>query len=211
MGNIFGSPEKKSRKGRLFEIGAEALLEQGWTVERVPLGKSSVRKITKNGTSKLVSIRTTQDEWIAFPRDSANKSWVTLGQVDLVAAVSVDDWQNPRFAQVHLIDGAEMRDRFDRAYQARLKAGHSIPPGQGVWVPLYIPEDSDPSHVGGGAGIAHPAIKRVPLSAQDLPPALEKSQQTNHSLGMQPIQEAKRQLAAALGIDPSSIKITIDA
>lgn len=214
MANIFGSPQKGNTKNRLFEIGLQTLQEQGWTIERVPLGKSSVRRITKNGVRKIVSIRTTQDTSIAFPRDRSDTSWVTLKDVDAVVAVSVDDRENPKFAKVHMIDGEEMRDRFDRAYKARLKAGHRIPVGRGVWLPLYIEDDSAPSHVGGGAGIAHPAIKIVPLKAKELPPAIKKSDDTSHDEDKEPpmtIQDAKRRLAVTLGIDPSNIKISIDA
>ena len=71
---------------------------------------------------------------------------MTLSEVDAVVAVSVDDYYNPRFAQVHMIDGNEMRERFDRACAARLKAGHAIPLGRGVWVSLYLP-DSDKTGV----------------------------------------------------------------
>jgi len=215
MGNIFGSPEKCNRKSLLFEIGLETLREQGWTIERVPMGKSSVRRITKDGTSKIVSIRTTQDTWIAFPRDKSDTSWVTLGDVEAVVAVSVDDPVNPKFAQVYMIDGEEMRDRFDRAYKARLKAGHSIPVGRGVWVSLYHDEDSTPSHVGGGAGNVHKAIKRVPLKAEVLASAVvvNESSEASYENKEAPLtlQDAKRRLATTLGVDPSNIKIIIDA
>lgn len=134
----------------------------------------------------------------------------------MVLAVSVDDWEKPRFAQVHMIDGAEMMRRFDRAYEARLKAGHSIPVGQGVWVPLYIPDDSNPSHAGGGAGLAYPALKRVPLNdegRQSTPQATVVAVQNEENGRSRPqvIQDWKQQLASSLGIDPSNIKITIEA
>jgi hypothetical protein len=59
-----------------------------------------------------------------------------------------------KLSKSHMIDGNEMRDRFDRAYAAWLKAGHTIPLGRGVWVSLYFPEsDKTPSHIGGGAGL----------------------------------------------------------
>lgn len=212
MANVFGSPNKVRTKGRLFEIGFEALQEQGWAIEKVPgMGKSSVRRITKNGTSKIVSIRTTQDTWIAFPRDKSDTAWVTLSDVDAVVAVSVDDRENPKFAKVHMIDGKEMRDRFDQAYKARLEAGHSIPAGQSVWVPLYI-EDSTPGHVGGGAGLKNKEIALVPLKAKAPAPVIHSSE-ANHEEKEPPLtlQDAKRRLAITLGVDPSNIKIIIDA
>ena len=112
MTNIFKEPKKVSTKNQLFNIAVDALLKAGWKVERVPgNGKSSVRRILKGGVTKLVSIRTTQDTWIAFPRTDEDKGWRTLDDVDQVVAVSVDDRHNPKFAKVHVLDGEEMRDR----------------------------------------------------------------------------------------------------
>lgn len=216
MTNVFGSPDKGSMKSRLFSIGVEALEGAGWKVERVPgSGKSSVRRITKGGVSKVVSIRTTQDTWIAFPRLDGDKGWRTLDDVDAVVPVSVDDRLNPKFAKVHIVDGAEMRDRFNRAYTARKRAGHSIPIGRGVWVSLYHPESQDPvSHVGAGAGLKFPPIATVPL-ASDVIAAVRQaaSEQDTSPEGDGPltIAEAKRRLALTLGVDPSAIKITVEA
>lgn len=227
MTNVFATREKVDLRNVLFNLGVQALQEQGWKVERVPgSGKSSMRRISKKDETMLVSIRTTQDTYIAFPRDRHDKSWVTLSDVSAVVAVSVDDYYNPRFAQVHIIDGDDMRERFDRAYSARLKAGHTIPLGRGVWVPLYI-DDSDkvPTHVGGGAGLVYPAIKRVPLDSQGLDrsphsqlagggfPTSLQPQMAEIGKGEPPltISEAKRLLGITLGVDPSQIKITVEA
>ena len=115
MTNIFATPEKASRKYRLFDIGVEALERDGWTVDRVPgIGKSSVRKVSRRGKERLVSIRTSQDTWIAFPRNAADDGWSTLELVDAVVAVSVDDKDRPTFVRAHSIKGDDMRARFDR-------------------------------------------------------------------------------------------------
>lgn len=183
-------------------------------------GKSSVRRITKGAESKIVSIRTTQDTWIAFPRVESDKGWRTLDEVDAVVPVSVDDRHNPKFAKVHIIEGDEMRDRFNRAYAARKKAGHTIPIGRGVWVSLYLPEAKDPvSHVGAGAGLKFPPIATAPLTPE-LIAAIEETSvvdeaETNaveeaEELPLS-IAEAKRRLAKTLGVDPANIKITVEA
>jgi len=216
MTNVFGRPDKGSMKSRLFNIGVEALEGAGWTVERVPgSGKSSVRRITKGGASKVVSIRTTQDTWIAFPRLDGDKGWRTLDDVDAVVPVSVDDRMNPKFAKVHIVDGAEMRDRFNRAYTARKKAGHSIPIGRGVWVSLYHPESQDPvSHIGAGAGLKFPPIATVPLTPDVIAAVKQTASEQDTSPeeeGPLTIAEAKRRLALTLGVDPSAIKITVEA
>lgn len=217
--NVYGTPKKVSMKTQLFQIAVSALEAEGWKVERVAgSGKSSVRRITKGGESKVVSIRTTQDTWIAFPRTEGDKSWRTLDEVDAVVPVSVDDKDEPKFAKVHLIDGDEVRSRFNRAYEARKNAGHKIPIGRGVWVSLYLPEANDPvSHVGAGAGLKFPPLATVPLMSVDdageSPLDDEKASSVSMPSGEAPlsIAEAKRRLAETFGVDPSSIKITVEA
>src|SRR5712664_1558441 len=100
MTNVNLTPEKGSLRDTLFQFGIETLQQHGWSVERIPgIGKSSVRRITKGGKNRKVSIRTSQDTWIAFPRNKKDNGWATLSDVDLVLAVSVDDGHNPKFAQ----------------------------------------------------------------------------------------------------------------
>lgn len=220
MTNVYGTPKKASMKKQLFQIGVDALKTDGWNVERIAgSGKSSVRRITKGGVSKTVSIRTTQDQWIAFPRTEGDESWRTLDEVDAVVPVSVDDKDNPKFANVHLIDGDEVRARFNRAYEARKAADHTIPVGRGVWVSLYFPEAHDPvSHVGAGMGLKFPPIAKVPLSdklpvADAAVPEEVEQGRTNRdpSEDLLTIPEAKRRLALSLGVDPDNIKITVEA
>ena len=219
MTNIFQHEGKIKMRRHLFQVGIEALEKEGWSAERIPgAGKSSLRRITRGNESKLVSIRTSQNTWIAFPRDKQDQGWVTLADADLVLAVSVDDEDEPRFAQAHLIDGDEMRSRFDRAYRARLDAGHSIPLGRGVWVSLYHEEVQDPvNRVGSGAGLAHPAILRVRINGLGTTDEPEEVETNDEAVSDQEaeetltIVEAKRRLALTFGVEPSSVKITIEA
>jgi hypothetical protein len=214
MTNIFGTPEKVATKSRLFEIGVAALEKEGWKVERIAKsGKASLRLISKGGVSKRASIRTTQDTAIAFPRIAGDTGWRTLDEVDVVVPVSVDDPENPQAAKVHMINGDEMRDRFNRAYAARKAAGHTIPEGQGVWLSLYMPEAQSPvSLVGAGAGLKHPPIAVVPLAEKPAEqPPHEASQAFVAADAPFTIAEAKRRLAATFGVTPEAIKITIEA
>jgi hypothetical protein len=213
MTNVYGSPEKVTMKSALFGAAISALEKDGWKVERVTgSGKSSVRRITKGKDSKVVSIRTTQDRSIAFPRIEGDKSWRTLDEVDAVVAASVDDKENPRFANIHLLPGDEMRDRFNRTYQARLKAGHTIPIGRGVWLSLYADESTNPvHHVGAGAGNKYPPLAKVPLDATTLISAASEvdEEESKADEGLT-IAEAKRRLGITFGVDPSSIKIIVE-
>ena len=213
MTNIFGTPKKVTLRRQLFEIGIRTLEQEGWRIERVSgSGKSSVRRIVRGSERKIVSIRTSQDRWIAFPRNKTDQGWVTLSEVDAVVAVSVDDQDDPRFALVHMIDGGEMRDRFDRAYRARKEAGHTIPLGRGMWVSLYEQEASEPTNrVGAGAGLVYGPIAREALSDEIHPQVSEEDIPAPESEPPLTIIEAKRRLALAFGVDPESVKITIEA
>lgn len=217
MTNVSATPEKVSIRNRLFGAAEEALEKDGWKVERIARsGKSSVRRITKGKVVKTVSIRTSQDTWIAFPRTQDDGAWATLADVDYVVAASVDNQSNPRFAQVHLIEGDEMRARFDRAYAARKKAGYTLPVGRGIWVSLYDKEAESPvTLVGAGAGLDHQAIAKVPLSAQEVAALAEEPEPESVASRADEvpltIPEAKRRLALSLGVAESEIKITISS
>lgn len=215
MTNIYGRPAKVSMKGRLFKLGVEALEREGWRVERLQgSGKSSVRKVTRGKERKVVSIRTTQDTWIAFPRNGEDTGWQTLDEVDMVVAVSVNDPQDPKFASVHVIDGDEMRERFNRAYAARVEADYRFTVGRGMWVSLYAEERQVPvTYVGAGAGLKNPPIATIRLESTAeaesiVTPSIPSSGAEQPPLT---IAEAKRRLAITLGVDPSSIKITVEA
>lgn len=219
MTNVSATPGKISMRARLFDFAQEALEKDGWKVERIARsGKASIRRITKGKIQKTVSIRTSQDTWIAFPRTQDDSAWATLADVDYVIAASVDDHASPQFALVHMVPGDEMRERFDRAYAARKKAGHTIPVGRGVWLSLYEKESTTPvSLVGGGIGLDHPPIAKIPLSSDEAA-ALEAepdvdSVEAAPSLTEAPftIAEAKRRLAASLGVSEADIKITISS
>ena len=213
MTNVSSTAEKLSLRSFLFQVAEEALEKEGWTVERITRsGKASVRRITKGTDQKTVSIRTSQDTWIAFPRTRDDAAWGTLADVDFVVAASVDDRLNPQYAQVHLVPGDEMRNRFDRAYAARKKAGYTLPVGRGIWLSLYDKEATSPvTLVGAGIGLAHPPIAKVPLSGQameaeavDSKPALPVAVDAPLTIA-----EAKRGLARSFGVSEDAIEITI--
>ena len=217
MTNIFNDPKKHERKKRLFQIGVETLQRRGWAVTKEKLGKSSVRRISKNGDSKLVSIRTTQDQWIAFPPKPDGKGWITLDDVDVVIAVSVDANDPPREALVHWLPGDDMRKRFTVALRARLAADRVQPDRRGVWIPLYMREEDNRenvSYIGGGAGLDYPEVARVPMNGGAALPPRGAGAEVDHdesSNDLLTIAEAKRRLARTLGVAESSIKIMVEA
>jgi predicted RNA binding protein YcfA (HicA-like mRNA interferase family) len=237
MTDIFQTPEKVSMKRFLFQTGIQTLEKQGWTVERIQgTHKSSVRRISKGRQTFKVSIRTSQDTWFAFPRTKQDDSWRTLSEVDIVLVVSVDNGENPRFAKVHWLDARDVEQRFDRALGARIAAGRKISPGRGMWVSLYREEAADPAVlIGAGAGRDEATVlAQVPLPADivDAQPDVRAADLRESNAGgngrntippgptVRPsyedespltILEAKRRLARYLGVDPSAIKITVEA
>lgn len=200
-------------KRKLFQLGLQALEQDGWTVQREHgLGKSSVRRISKNGDSKLVSIRTTQDRWIAFPAKPNGKGWFTLDDVEAVIAVSFSP-SSRHEAWAHQIPATEMRERFNRAYQARKEAGRHLPKGRrGIWIPLYDREGNNKnvSYVGGGAGLDHKPIARFPLDGGAGGGATIPAGDDTGPKGGLTMAGAKRGLALTYGVPETSIKIIIE-
>lgn len=218
MTNVSATPEKLAIRHGLRAAAEEVLSGKGYKVERVPgAGKSSLRRITKGSVSKLVTIRTTQDKWIAFPRNKQDTAFTTLEEVDFVVAASVNDKHNPTRAQIHMLPGDEMRERFERNYEARKKSGYTIPKGRGIWVSLYEKDAKEPAtRVAAGAGLKYPEIGNLPLvpvegttdEADELDAAPEESVAPNVEQPLT-IAEAKRRLAQSLGVPEKSITITI--
>ena len=212
MTNIFGSPKKVSTRDQLIAAGERVLKRQGWNVGRVNgTGKSSIRSVERGGQRLLVSIKTSQDQWLAFSRTPDDSAWSTLSDVDAVLVCSVDDVDRPTDARVHFIDAADLRTRFDRAYAARRAAGHSIAVGRGVWLSLYEREDGSTTLVGAGAGLDHPPTVEPLNPAQSLVVDPERSSPGVPPAAMLTIAEAKRRLAITFGVDPNAIRITIEA
>jgi hypothetical protein len=209
MTDVSQNRAKVDLRHQLKKAAEQALRQEGWSVEKVSgSGKSSLRRITRGSASKVVSIRTTQDTWIAFPRIDEQDNFGTLPEVDAVVASSVNDRDDPQVALVHLLDGEEMRARFNRAVKARKSAGYNLPIGRGIWIALYEEEQESPANkVGAGAGLANPPIARIPLNENK---NLALPQKPTMATEAMTIPEAKRRLAAAFGVEPSNVKITIE-
>jgi hypothetical protein len=222
MTNVSGTLKKRATRTGLFAFAVETLEKEGWTVSRVPRGgKASLRLITKGKESHKVSIRTSQDAWIAFPRKTKGAGWVTLDEVDFVVAVSVNDRDNPTEARVHMIPGDDARSRFERAYAARKAAQHTLPDGRGIWLSLYNKDEADPvSHIGAGMGLDYKPLAVLDLTKASLPTGADKldeetagdEDEDGAPEGSAPltIPEAKRRLAETLGVPETAIKISIE-
>lgn len=223
MTNVVGTPRKRATRSGLFAFAVQTLEQEGWSVSRIPKGgKASLRLITKGSERHKVSIRTSQDAWIAFPRKTGADGWVTLDDVDFVVAVSVNDRHNPTIARVHMIPGDEARSRFNRAYAARKAAQHILHDGRGIWLSLYDKDEAEPvTHVGAGMGLDYEPLASLDLTKSGLPvqnnPTVgaddeDQSEQVRGSATITnlTIPEAKRQLAESLGVPESAIKISIE-
>jgi hypothetical protein len=136
--------------------GAE---KAGYSLKRQPgRGLSNTYEVTKDGKTKVASVRTTQDRAIAFPPLKKGTVWKTLSDVDLVLVSAVDDKDNPQSVYVHMIPADEVRKRFDASYAARIKAGHIVRDDYGMWITLDKGDDAVPSQVGHSLALDYPAI-----------------------------------------------------
>lgn len=145
---------------RLMVRGALKGAEQaGYTLKRQPgRGLSNTYEMTKGGKTKVASVRTTQDRWIAFPPLDQGKRWKTLDHVELVLVSAVDNRENPQSVDVYLFPADEVRTRFDASYAARIAEGHTVRDDYGMWVLLDKGDDQVISQVGHSLAVDYPAI-----------------------------------------------------
>lgn len=205
--------------------GAEA---QGYVLDRVPgRGLSNIWTITKNGKSQKACIRTTRDRWFAFPPLDGGKKWKTLNEVDVVIVAAVDSRDDPENVEVYIFPATEVRKRFDAAYAARTNAGQTVRINFGMWVGLDQDARNIPASVGSGIIDTFKAVAVFPIvdllaASGDADatvleaggPGVNDDDAPAGALDNDPpltIAEAKRRLALTFGIDPSSIKIIVEA
>ncbi len=134
----------------LVEAAKTALVESGYSIERVPgRGLSNIWNITKGGVTKNAALRTTRDRWFAFPPLNGGAKWKTLDDVDVVVVATVNSKEEPEYIEVYLFEAPEVRKRFDLAYAARTKHG-SVKDNFGMWVGLDVDKRGIASSVGSG-------------------------------------------------------------
>lgn len=227
MTNIYATPEKVQYAKRLFEIGIEYLEGQGYKVARVPRsGKKSLRRVTRGNEEFNVAIRTSQDQWFAFPRDDAG-NWLGMDDVDvervIVVALNTRDEGEEKIGLVHDFAADEVRKRLNKNFDARFAVNPNFDTSHGNWISLYTKEAKEPtSLVGAGIGLKFPPVARISVLGvaadevddEDLAEANEMARPASSAGagddGPLTIAEAKRRLALTFGVDPSAIKITVE-
>lgn len=121
----------------LVEAAKKAAAAQGYALERLPgRGLSNIWQLTKGGKTKVTSIRTTRDRWVAFPPLAGGTKWKTLDEVDTVLVATVDARENPQNVQVYMFPADDVRKRFNGSYAARIKEGLKVQDNFGMWVSL---------------------------------------------------------------------------
>lgn len=149
----------------LMVRGATKGAEQaGYSLTRQPgRGLSNTYEVTKDGKTKIASVRTTRDRWVAFPPLEKGTRWKTLDDVDLVLVSAVDNRENPQNVDVYLFPADEVRKRFDASYAARIKQGRTIRDDYGMWVMLDKGNNEVASQVGHSLALDYPAIARFSI------------------------------------------------
>lgn len=197
--------------------GAE---DNGFQLVRKPgRGLSNTWELTKDGKTRVASVRTTRDRWIAFPPLDGGKRWKTLDDVDLVLVSAVDDRENPQNVDVYLFPADEVRKRFDRSYSARIKADHTVRDNYGMWVMIDKGDPSVVTQVGSDLAVDYPAIARYSLDE-----LIEPAAQVTERVGIAPpaapaenepatvgevLAWARAQIARLSGVGPECIKLDL--
>lgn len=148
----------------MVSAALEGAKAAGYTMKRQPgRGLSNTYEMTKDGKTRIASVRTTRDRFIAFPPLDGGKRWKTLDTADLVLVSAVTDPADPQSVDVYLFPGEEVRKRFDASYAARIANGHTVRDDFGMWVMIDKGDDAIISQIGHSLALEYPAIAHFTL------------------------------------------------
>ena len=151
MNNLLNDLSDSARWRLMVDAAKAGMMAKGYALERVPgRGMSNVWNVTKDGETRIASIRTTRDRYIAFPPLEGGAKWKTLDDVELVVVATVDSKDAPERVEVYLFPADDVRQRFNAHYAARLKEGQSIKDNFGMWVGLDRDDRGIAASVGTG-------------------------------------------------------------
>lgn len=208
----------------LVSAAIEGAKRNGYALKRQPgRGLSNTWEVAKDGETKIASVRTTRDRWIAFPPLEEGKRWKTLDDVDLVLVAAVDDNKNPQNVDVYLFPADVVRDRFNASYAARLENGHTVRDNYGMWVMLDAGDTQVPSQVGAGLAAEYPAIARFTIDELEADAVVTETateasaMESDDTDGTTPafvtvaevLASARTEIARLTGMSPSAIKLDL--
>ena len=162
----------------MVSAAIEGAKKAGYTAKRQPgRGLSNTWELSAGGISKIASVRTTRDRYIAFPPLDGGKRWKTLDTVDLVLVSAVDEPGDPQNVDVYLFPADDVRKRFDASHAARIENGHTVRDDFGMWVMLDRGDDTLPGQVGHSLAVDYPAIARFSIDELEgqITPATEQA------------------------------------
>jgi hypothetical protein len=212
-----GLPE--ARRWNLLVGAAKAAAEaHGFKLTRIPgRGLSNIWLAEKDGVPLVASIRTTRDRWLAFPPLEGGTKWKTLDDVDLVIVASVDNKDAPKNIEVYVLSADDVRQRFNAAYAARKKAGHTQKDNFGMWVGLDVDQRKIAASVGSGLVEKHKPIAVYSIEALlgDLGYAAPEDQEPGEESVPAPrtiaevMDWAREQVAQIAGVRIESVKLDL--
>ena len=217
--------KKNDLKPYLLDCAKKALECDGWRLTR---DSSSIYKLSRNQESKILAIRTTQNELVGFNRSETKDGWQTLdfgredepSKVEDVVFVSID--KERTLIRVHKIPVKDVREHFDKAFKIREEKAsqEGKTPPKLLFLPLYKPEiKGKPKTTGWGLGLEEDTlIKEFDFKTSET--AGDEHNSAHHVQSIHPsqnvpnepgltISEAKKRLAESLGVEPDCIKISI--
>jgi hypothetical protein len=215
----FDSAQWSKKWHLLTEAAKRALVEQGYSMERVPgRGLSNIWKVSKGGKTQVASIKTTQDRWFAFSPLNDGTEWKTLDDADIVVVAAVDDRDDPTAVETYIFPADEVHARFNSAYSARTKAGQTNKDNYGMWVSLDRDERGIPTSVGSGIVDKYPPVATYQIEelavtqlrsssaseVENLPHQLEAPATIGEVMAW-----AREQVAVIAGVDVEAVKLDL--
>jgi hypothetical protein len=149
-------------------VGAvlKAVEKEGYRLTRLPgRGRSNMWKVERNGETHRASFRTTRDRWIAFPPLNGGTKWKPLDEVDLVFIAAVSGSLRPERHRGLRVPAGDVRDRFSKAYAARVAAHQNVPVNFGMWIGLDVDPRRIPAGTGSGLADKYKPIAVYPVAS----------------------------------------------
>ncbi|WP_029031021.1 hypothetical protein [Salinarimonas rosea] len=206
------------RRSILTDFAKEAMIAQGYQLG-ASLGVPGAHgfEATIDGQRVRVGVKTAADRWLSIPRNDAGEFGL-LDKIDVLFTVTFDRWPDARKVQVYEIDPAALIEKARIAYDKAEELNH-----HGL---QFLPFDEELTRKTATAQAAGHLLEIARLFTEEdiewdgeafstpsepSPETEIEIEQVTAPSRRLTIQEAKEGLALTFGVDPSAIKISIEA
>lgn len=209
-------PNEPSAYRTLTDAAVKALREKGWEVEKEPgMTRQNVWRMTRDGESHLVSVRTTRNRWIAYNTVENGKKWKTLDDVAyacIAAYTYNDEDEDPDGIEVHLIGVDKLRAHFDTGYRIRTEGGQKVTDNFGMWICMDQYDEDPLSGAGSGFATDETLIASYPFGEENQED--DEKAASPASVPIRPtvaeiVEAARAEIALTTGIEVENISLEL--